>query len=176
MAGNQNYETPPQFFEVIQARFNLTLDVCAEPHNAKCEAFYTLDDDGLYQPWHGRVWCNPPFSKARKWYEKALQERRNTEVIVMLTHACTSAGWFAPIYDQVNEMYQIAPRLSFLECIDGEKRTRGNNDRESLLTVVRPDLPWGAPVMKLLRWQAVDIQRFTTLLIPPPQLELVGGF
>lgn len=29
---------------------------------------YTVADDGLALPWHGRVWCNPPFGReAVKW-------------------------------------------------------------------------------------------------------------
>lgn len=32
---------------------------------------YTKKDDGLIQPWDGRVWMNPPFGKeAAKWLEK----------------------------------------------------------------------------------------------------------
>jgi hypothetical protein len=31
---------------------------------------YTREDDGLLQPWHGFVWCNPPFSNATPWAER----------------------------------------------------------------------------------------------------------
>jgi hypothetical protein len=34
-------------------------------------AHYTIADDGLSKPWHGRVWCNPPFGRdAVKWLRR----------------------------------------------------------------------------------------------------------
>jgi len=33
--------------------------------------YYTKNDDGLIQPWHGYVWCNPPYGRSTgKWLEK----------------------------------------------------------------------------------------------------------
>ena len=51
--GNVVAETPEYLFKRLSAVFNFTLDVCALPENAKCEAFYTPDDDGLSNPWRG---------------------------------------------------------------------------------------------------------------------------
>lgn len=31
-----DWETPQDFFDVLDAEFNFTLDVCAKPENAKC--------------------------------------------------------------------------------------------------------------------------------------------
>lgn len=28
---------------------------------------YSVGDDGLIQPWHGTVWCNPPYSAPTAW-------------------------------------------------------------------------------------------------------------
>jgi len=35
-----NLETPWEFFEPLNARFDFTLDACALPHNTKCKRFY----------------------------------------------------------------------------------------------------------------------------------------
>ena len=51
--GNVVAETPEYLFKRLSAIFNFTLDVCALPENAKCESFYTPDDDGLSNPWRG---------------------------------------------------------------------------------------------------------------------------
>jgi hypothetical protein len=48
--------------------------VAAAPHNAKCPAYYDREQDGLEQPWHGVVWCNPPYSGLDAWVEKAWRE------------------------------------------------------------------------------------------------------
>jgi phage N-6-adenine-methyltransferase len=64
--------TDPEFFASIEKRFGkFTLDVAAAPHNAKCERYYTIEDDGLEQPWRGRIWCNPPYSDCGAWVRKA---------------------------------------------------------------------------------------------------------
>lgn len=57
------WETPTEFFDVLDKEFHFTVDVCALPDNAKCARFYTPDDDGLSMPWDGVVWCNPPYGR-----------------------------------------------------------------------------------------------------------------
>jgi hypothetical protein len=52
--------TDQAFFDSLTERFGrFTLDVAAAPHNAKCDTFLTIEDDGLSVPW-GRpcVMCN----------------------------------------------------------------------------------------------------------------------
>lgn len=51
--GNVVAETPGYLFDRLSSVFNFTVDVCALPENAKCERFYTPDDDGLSMPWGG---------------------------------------------------------------------------------------------------------------------------
>lgn len=89
--------TDQEFFDKVSKRFGrFTLDVAAAPHNAKCDNFYTIEDDGLSQPWGSpdsvfgqRVWCNPPYSDIRSWVEKAHREwaAGHCDVIVMLLPA-----------------------------------------------------------------------------------------
>lgn len=87
--------TDPAFFASLEERFGkFTLDVAAAPHNAKCERFYTIEDDGLTQPWSGRVWCNPPYSNIGAWVEKAW-DSQDAEFIAMLLPANrTEQGWW----------------------------------------------------------------------------------
>lgn len=51
--GNIVAETPGYLFDRLSSVFNFTVDVCALPENAKCERFYTPDDNGLSMPWGG---------------------------------------------------------------------------------------------------------------------------
>jgi phage N-6-adenine-methyltransferase len=71
--------TPADLFAELDAVHRFTLDVAAAPHNAKCAEFYTRADDGLTQPWHGSVWCNPPYSGLSAWLEKAWVEWQDPE-------------------------------------------------------------------------------------------------
>lgn len=69
---NDEWLTPP---EILHALGHFDLDPCApadsrRPWNTAAH-HYSVNDDGLSQPWHGRVWCNPPFGKeAVKWLRK----------------------------------------------------------------------------------------------------------
>lgn len=75
-------------FTPISNRFGwFNLDVAAAPHNAKCDRYYTIEDNGLEQPWYGRVWCNPPYSDLGSWVQKAWDEWPHCETIVMLVPA-----------------------------------------------------------------------------------------
>ena len=86
--------TSPEVFGPLDHRFGFTVDVAALPHNAKCERFYTPDDDGLAQDWTGeRVWCNPPYSSIEPWVAKAWSAA--AELVVMLVPANrTEQGWW----------------------------------------------------------------------------------
>lgn len=56
-----DYYTPPHVFDALALRFEL--DVAAPPGGVPwvpAERYYTKEDDGLAQPWAGRVWMNLP--------------------------------------------------------------------------------------------------------------------
>lgn len=89
------WETPQEFFNKLDAEFHFDLDVCAIPSNAKCQRYYTPEDDGLSQPWEGRVWCNPPYGRQiSKWVQKAAQSAAEGAIVVMLLPARTDTKWF----------------------------------------------------------------------------------
>lgn len=57
---------------------------------------YTAQEDGLTQPWFGKVFCNPPFSEKSEWLKKAVDETENgdAELVVMVLPVDTSTEWF----------------------------------------------------------------------------------
>ena len=58
------WSTPQDFFDKLNKEFKFTLDPCATPENAKCETFYTKEDNGLVKDWDNHiVFCNPPYGR-----------------------------------------------------------------------------------------------------------------
>jgi phage N-6-adenine-methyltransferase len=60
--------------------------------------YYTAADDGLTQPWHGRVWMNPPYSQPLidRFCSRLAREFRDdrvSEAIVLVNNASDTA-WF----------------------------------------------------------------------------------
>ncbi len=72
------------------------LDVCATGENAKCDRFFTREDDGLAQAWTGRVWMNPPYGRMiGEWMRKAWESSQTTaELVVCLVPARTDTRWW----------------------------------------------------------------------------------
>lgn len=109
------WETPQAFFDQLNAEFCFSLDACALPWNAKCERYYTPEQDGLSQIWTGVVWCNPPYGrKIGKWVEKAASSVAEGATVVMLLPARTDTQWFHRyIYHQA-EIRFVPGRLKFV--------------------------------------------------------------
>ena len=72
------WETPQDLFDRLNDEFEFTTDVCAEPHNKKCERYFSPEADGLAQEWSGVCWCNPPYSDSASWirYPPRMKARR----------------------------------------------------------------------------------------------------
>jgi site-specific DNA-methyltransferase (adenine-specific) len=110
------WETPQDLFDKLNNEFQFTLDVCATPENAKCDKFYTEEQDGLKHPWKGTVWCNPPYGRGiGQWVRRALFASVSGSTVVMLLPARTDTKWFHDyIYKRNNvEIRFIRGRLKF---------------------------------------------------------------
>lgn len=111
------WSTPQDFFDELNKEFNFTLDPCATPENAKCEKYYTKEDDGLKQDWSGEtVFCNPPYGRAIKdWVKKCYEEsKKPNTTVVMLMPARTDTSYFHDyIYHKAKEIRFIRGRLKF---------------------------------------------------------------
>lgn len=111
------WATPQDFFDRLNAEFDFDIDVCASPENAKCERYFTKEQDGLSQSWGGGItcWCNPPYGReVGKWVQKAyLSSKNEGSTVVMLLPARTDTKWFHEyIYNQ-SEIRFIKGRLKF---------------------------------------------------------------
>lgn len=115
-SATEEWETPPAFFEAINAEYNFTLDPACTEENHKCPKFYTKKEDGLQQDWGGeRVYINPPYGRQIvKWIEKAEAEAKKPDTLcVLLLPARTDTAWFHDHIAKNAKIYFIRGRLRF---------------------------------------------------------------
>jgi phage N-6-adenine-methyltransferase len=103
-----DWETPPELFNALDAEFDFDLDVAANSVNAKCANYWTAENDALSRDWMWPLeypivcWCNPPYSRGQqpKFIAKAAEEARKGATVVMLLPARTDTKAFhAHIWD-----------------------------------------------------------------------------
>ena len=72
------WATPQDLFDTLDAEFKFELDVCALDSSAKCPTYFTPETDGLNQDWKNfRCWMNPPYGEAiGEWMAKAADAAR----------------------------------------------------------------------------------------------------
>jgi phage N-6-adenine-methyltransferase len=111
---DHTWETPPDFYDRLNAEFAFTLDVCASVENTKCGRFFTYHDDGLAQDWAGETcWMNPPYGREiGKWMGKAVAEAEKGATVVCLVPARTDTAWWHD-YALRGEVRYIRGRLKF---------------------------------------------------------------
>jgi phage N-6-adenine-methyltransferase len=115
-SSSDEWPTPQWLVDVLAAEFGpFCLDPAATAENAKAPLFFTKDDDGLSQPWKGRVWLNPPYGTAlTPWMTKARDEvaRGNADVVVCLVPARVNARWWLRAYEEATLTRFIPGRLA----------------------------------------------------------------
>ena len=134
-AQSVEWATPDDLFNELDAEFHFTLDPCASAENAKCEKFYTREEDGLSQSWAGeRVFMNPPYGReAANWVAKAYFEANYAEVIVGLLAARTDVQWFHDFVYGKAEIRFLKGRVKFV----GPNGTAGSATFPSMIVVWR---------------------------------------
>ena len=115
IAITHDYETPKEYFNELNEEFNFTLDPCCTIENAKCDKFYTKDDDGLLQDWSNDiVFMNPPFGTSIKfWIEKAYKESILGAIVVCLIPARTDTKYWHKYIFPYAEIRFMKGRLKY---------------------------------------------------------------
>ena len=84
--------TPPDLEAEIRAFLGDYLDPC--PARLPGERI----ESGLWMPWRGRVYVNPPYGRAiGPWIRKAMTEP--VSEVILLVPARTDTAWFQSLYD-----------------------------------------------------------------------------
>ena len=109
-----DWETPQAFFDKYDIQFNFTLDVCCVPETAKCDRYFTPNEDGLSQDWSKDIcWMNPPYGREiGKWVKKAYEESLKGAIVVCVLPARTDTKWWWE-YCHKGDIEFIRGRLKF---------------------------------------------------------------
>ena len=117
------HSTPQDFFDKLNAKYNFTLDPCANKENRKCDYWFgpksPFATDGLTTSWAGHnVFMNPPYgNEIKHWVEKAyVESQQDDTVIVGLLPARTDTKWFHDFVYHKTEIVFIKGRLSFSDA------------------------------------------------------------
>jgi hypothetical protein len=101
--GENEWFTPAEYVELArEVMGGIDLDpashAIAQEATVRAGAFFTAADNGLERPWFGRVWLNPPYSRAllSPFVDKLVSEWAGgtLEQAIMITHNYTDTAWF----------------------------------------------------------------------------------
>ena len=113
---SKTWSTPKSLFETLNAEFSFDIDVCAIKENAKCDRYFSPNDNGLLQEWGGICWMNPPYGREIKnWVAKAYLESKRGATVVCLLPARSDTAWFHDYCSKAAEIRFVKGRLHFSE-------------------------------------------------------------
>jgi len=109
------WPTPQGLFDELNEEFGFALDPCATDENAKCEMYFTKEDDGLKQDWEKEtVFMNPPYGREiGEWMKKAYESSFKGATVVCLVPARTDTRWWHDYAMNASEIKFIKGRLKF---------------------------------------------------------------
>ena len=117
-SGKQEWYTPSRVVEAArEALGGIDLDPAScETANRVVQAkqFFTREDDGLTQDWHGKLWLNPPFTKGLiDQFVAKLVTEPGVDAWVVLTSNTTEARWAQKLFAHADVVCLPNERLSF---------------------------------------------------------------
>ncbi len=126
MKENDEWYTPN---EIIHSLGEFDLDPASSPEafrlNQSAKKIYTAQDNGLMQPWHGRVWLNPPYSNPllQDFLKRMAEHNRG----IALVFSKIEAKWFHDIvFEYATAVKFLYNRIQFLKP-GGTKGTQPRN-------------------------------------------------
>jgi ParB family chromosome partitioning protein len=133
--------TPVRFIEAARAVLG---DIDLDPASStsanlvvQARRYFTVDNDGLSQEWHGRVWLNPPYSDTKLWVDKLVAEYTAGRVseAVLTIFANTSTQYFKPLWH-----YTLCFPVGRIKFINRNPAKDGNSaTKDSVFVYLGPD-------------------------------------
>ena len=102
--------TPPWLIEALGP---FDLDPCSpgprRPWDT-AKVHYGIEDDGLRQPWEGRVFLNPPYSTAKRWMARLAEHGHGTALVFARTETLL---WHEHVWPHATAMLFLRGRVRF---------------------------------------------------------------
>lgn len=108
---SDDWATP---WEIVHALGEFDLDPCASNENHKAPDFYTKEDNGLRQPWHGRVWCNPPYSQPALYQFCQKMAEHNNGILLIFARTGNKV-WQEIIFPKATAVLFLRKRIQFID-------------------------------------------------------------
>jgi len=124
VAGTNVWLTPP---DLLAQLGEFDLDPCA-PLNRPwdiAKKHYTIEDDGLSQPWSGRVWMNPPYGPGMDRWLNKLASHQDGGLALIFARTETKA-FFSEVWYKASAILFIKGRLKFHLPTGEQARTAGS--------------------------------------------------
>ena len=114
-SASNEWATPQDFFDRLNALFCFTLDPCSTHNNATCRYHFTVQEDGLTQDWGiHRVFMNPPYGREiNSWVRKAYKSAELGALVVGLLPARTDTAWWQDYVQPYADVRFLRGRLKF---------------------------------------------------------------
>lgn len=120
-AGDNEWYTPEDIIE--SARYVLTT-IDLDPASSalandvvKASRYFTSEDDGLKQEWHGRVWLNPPYAQPliSQFCENLIHHFENGDIerAIVLVNNATETNWCQAIIERASAVCFPKGRIRF---------------------------------------------------------------
>lgn len=116
---NDEWLTPP---DLVKSLGDFDLDPCSPEKDVRpwstAKTHYSKSDDGLSQPWFGRVWCNPPYGRETfVWLEKLADHGNGIGLVFARTE---TQGFHSQVWGKADAVFFFKGRLKFYR-VTGEK-------------------------------------------------------
>jgi ParB family chromosome partitioning protein len=139
---SDQWYTPSEFIESARRVLGgIDLDPAScefAQQTVRAERYYTKEDDGLAQPWGGRVYLNPPYSQPLPFIEKLINSPNVTAAIV-LKKCSASPKWAQKLLAWSDRVCFVSKRIAFVDAT-GMQRKNSDFDNAFFYGGPRPDL------------------------------------
>jgi phage N-6-adenine-methyltransferase len=122
--GENEWYTPARYiYAAREVMGGIDLDPAtsaAAQQTIRAARFFTREQDGLAQPWAGRVWLNPPYSQPdiANFCRKLVAEvgSSTVEQAILLTHNYTDTAWFHEAESLAEAICFTRGRIKFVDA------------------------------------------------------------